>query len=106
MSVQIPEDLKPLAVWDAKAADWPHRWTEGQIQQMAWWIQQRLTEYSSDIYRIEFYLLDAPFAVVHKYAPQGEGFKYHDPATGQAAIEPPVLVPLCELPPAHLLRSL
>ena len=56
-----------------------------------------------DRYRIEFYLLDAPFAVVHKYAlDDNEGFKYLDLATGEAAVEPPVLVPLAELPPAHL----
>jgi purine nucleoside permease len=101
----IPEGLKPLAVWDVKAADWRHRWTEGMTQQMAWWVQQHLTTYASDIYRIEFYLLDGPFAVVHKYAlDDNEGFKYLDFSTGRAAVEPPVVVPLDELPPAHLLE--
>jgi hypothetical protein len=98
-----PEDLKPLAVWDAK--DRPDWWTDGHTQQMCWWVQTRLTEHAGDIHRIEFYLLDVPFAVVHKFALQDEGLKYLDVATGQAAVEPPVIVPLAELPPAHLLRA-
>jgi hypothetical protein len=47
-------------------------------------------------------LLDAPFAVVYRYALNEDGHKYIDPATGYAAVEPPVVVPLAELPPEHL----
>jgi hypothetical protein len=58
-----------------------------------------------DVFRIEFYLLDGPFAVVHRYKRDGAGCRYFDAATGGAATEPPVLVPLGELPPEHLLRA-
>ena len=55
-----------------------------------------------------FYLIDGkPVILVRYFARNADGRKYHDPASGRPALEPePVIVPLDELPPAHLLRAL
>jgi hypothetical protein len=99
----IPEGLEPLAAWDAK--DRPPGWTDGHTQQMAWWMQACLTEYAQDASRVEFYIVDGPFALVHLFARNSDGFRYHDPdEDGPAKLEP-VTVPLAELPPEHLLRT-
>ena len=58
----------------------------------------------NDTYRVEFYLLDAPFAVVYRYERDEDGYKHNGP-DGEIATEPPVVVPLTELPPEHLLEK-
>jgi hypothetical protein len=100
VSVQVPEDLKPLGVWDATLPGWPAdaHWSD----RIAW--AQDHVERSADTYRVEFYVLDTPFAVVRRFALNAGGFKHNGP-DGEIAKEPPVLVPLDELPPAHLLRT-
>jgi hypothetical protein len=109
-TVVIPEGLEPLAVWDVRERLGPWRRctavgeeTHRSIDAAQWLI--RNTSPARDIYRVEFYLLDAPFAVVHRYKRNTAGFKYQDPEAGSIAVEPPVIVPLAELPPAHLLRT-
>lgn len=108
MTAAIPDGLEPVAVWDARdplnsQPDVP-RWLES-----AEWAKAHIPRVN-DTYRVEFYLLDTPFAVVHRFAVNAEGLKYaighlarldnREPAT-----EPPVIVPLAELPPEHLLRT-
>jgi len=103
VSAQIPEGLEPFAAWDAKNR--PPGWTDGHTQQMLRWIRQHLPEDARHIYRIEFYLPDGPFAplaVLYCFARDEDGRKYQD-TTGEPAVEPPSVVPLGELPPAHLL---
>lgn len=116
MNVQIPEGLEPLAVWDVRG-----KWSDpGAIGpwlcmtppgepfydsfHAASWVVGNIDR-ACDVFRIEFYMLDAPFAVVHRYKRNEDGFKYQDAATGKAAAEPPVIVPLGSLPPAHLLTG-
>ena len=104
----IPDGLEPVAVWDG-----PERahltFTDGELDQVAWWLQKHLTEHARDAYRIDFHRIDigdrtAHIAIVHRYARNADGYKHNDPATGKIAIEEPVIVPLDELPPEHLLR--
>ena len=102
MTALIPEGLEPLAVWDAKNR--PDNWTDGETQQMAWWMQTRMTKWASDAYRVEFYLLDTAFAVVHAFKRTADGFKYRSEGD-RIATEEPVIVPLTELPPPHLLKG-
>jgi hypothetical protein len=90
----------PVAVWDAK--DRPENWTDGHTQQMAWWMQTCMTGYARDAYRVEFYMLDAPFAIVHTFRCNGDGQRYADPAADGPAVNEPVTVMLSELPPGHL----
>lgn len=56
-------------------------------------------------YRIEFYLVDAPFARVYRYALNDGGRLFIQPATGRPALAEPVTVLLDELPPAELLEA-
>lgn len=100
MTALIPEGQEPLAVWDAKNR--PDNWTDGETQQMAWWMQTRMNRFASDAYRVEFYMLDGPFAVVCAFKRNGAGYKHNGP-DGEIATELPELVPLTELPPEHLM---
>lgn len=97
----IPEGLEPLAAWDGIRIS-EYGFSRETIER-AEWARERLGD-PAFIYRAEFYLLDGPFAVVHCYARGADGFKYQDAETGSIAVEPPAIVPLGELPPAHLLR--
>ena len=95
----IPEGLEPLAVWDAGSiTDFS---PEQHVETGRW--HERHIGRANDTYRVEFYLVDAPLAVAYRYKRNGDGFKYQDPETGEAATEEPVIVPLGELPPARLL---
>ncbi len=82
---------EPLAVWDARRA--PVR----KITAWSEWAREHGIPVD-DTYRIEFYLVDAPFARVFRYAVNADGRCFKDPATGEAAEEPPVDVILSELP--------
>lgn len=102
-ALAIPEGLEPLADFDPR--EWPCRYSDGEMQQIVWWMQKHLTEYARYADRVEIYMLDAPFAVVHRYARDGDGFKYALEPGGPPATDEPVIVPLTELPPEHLLRA-
>ena len=89
----------PLAVWDAGdplncQPDVP-RWLESTE-----WAMAHIPR-ANDTWRVEFYLIDAPFAVVHRFAVNDAERKYF--SGGKVAREEPVIVPLAELPPARLL---
>ena len=100
MTALIPEGLEPLAVWDSVSEYGFAAVTVARGE----WARRHLGD-PAFIYRVEIYLLDSPFAVVHSYARNANGYKYHDPdEDGPAKLEP-VVVPLDELPPAHLLKA-
>jgi hypothetical protein len=95
----IPEGMEPLAVFDPR--EWPCRYGDGEVQQITWWMAKHLAglnAWYAD--RVEIYVLDGPFAVVHRYKRGDDGRR-----VAPLAEEPPVIVPLAELPPAHLLRT-
>lgn len=102
-AVVIPEDLEPLAVWDGHARDWAQGWSDEQLLQLDDWLQGNLGLRGRYARRVEVYLLDTPFAVVTAYKRNADGFKYQE--SGRITLEPPVIVPLAELPPEHLLRT-
>jgi len=81
----IPEDPEPVAVWDPREC--PHRYSDHEAQQMSWWIATRLAGHADYSDRVEIYVLDGPLAVVRPWS------------------GPPVVVPLADLPPAHLLTG-
>jgi hypothetical protein len=102
-------EIAPLAVWGAKERDgkgwdrwhsWP-RWREAE----GWAIERGLAGDGLATYRIEFYLIDAPFARIFRYALDHEGRRFMaDPAAyRKPALAEPVTVVLDELPPAELL---
>ena len=93
----IPEGLEPIGVWDANTPDWPR----GPFRDRSEWIRQHVGN-PNMIYRVTFYLLDTPFAVVDRFAADGNGFKWAE--NGEAVTET-VFAPLGELPPDRLLRQ-
>lgn len=112
MTAVIPEGLAPVGVWDARDPEgwWARSGTAARAAlmiQAANWMSTRIRR-GTDSYRVEFHRLEigdraAHFAVVYRYARNGDGYKHNGP-DGEIAVEPPVIVPLTELPPAHLLE--
>lgn len=98
-----------LAVWDVREPDW---WT-GWRAKSDWARAQGIPV--DDTHRIEFYLIDAPFARVFTYARDGQGRKHwnehhtcrdsadHDHSRCDVARQPPYDLPLDALPPRELL---
>jgi len=88
----------PVAVWDPSLKGgvcWRH------IDETSKWAVEHLP-HAGDILLAEFYLIDAPFAIVHRVRRNEDGRVHNDPATGELAMEPPATVMLSELPPEHL----
>ena len=99
--VTIPDGLEPIATWGPHA---PH-WVDANVYEKIAWATQHIDQADNAI-RAEFYLIDGkPVALVRYFARNANGRKYLDLASGRPALEPhPVIVPLDELPPAHLLK--
>jgi hypothetical protein len=93
--------IEPLAVWDSREPGdcfWRHHLEASE------WASTHLPGRAASIYRAEFYLMDAPFAVVHAYARNDQDRIIFDPATNGPVHAPPATVILGELPPEHLWR--
>lgn len=105
-TVTIPEGLPPLGVWESAG---PDHWRDGapRMPRVAWLNAVARPRISTDrLARIEFYVLDGPFAVIYRDEPvPGAVSWYVPPGAGEPAAEPPVIVPLDELPPACLLSG-
>jgi hypothetical protein len=94
----MTQSVAPLIVWDAN--DRSYFRSPLREEAFAWTVEHCGAD--EDTRRIEFFLMDAPFARVHRYALDAAGRRYLDPATDEIAEQPPVTVILNELPPAHL----
>ncbi len=93
----LPEGLEPLGVWDVDES-WG-AWRR-HLREAGPWARDHIRD-SNRTVRAEFYLLDAPLAVVYRLAEDSSGrLIWRD---GPVCEEPAVEV-LDELPPAHLLR--
>jgi hypothetical protein len=92
---------EPLGVWDTRGVE--STWLE-HMGEASEWARVHIPD-AVRTYRAEFYLFDAPFAVVHRYKLDDSGHKFAwDP--GQPPVtDPPVIVPLAELPPERLLKG-
>lgn len=93
----------PLAVWDANA--------QGGLFWSNWhdctgWAKAHMPR-ADDTYRAEFYLVDAPFMVLYRYARNEYGRTFSDlyGDAAEPAAEMPATVMLSALPPARLLGS-
>jgi hypothetical protein len=89
----------PLGIWDVRDRD--NIWHQ-HVREGIGWAAQHIRE-PDRTYRAEFYLIDAPFAVLYRYRENGEGCCYLDPVTGDVAVEEPVMQALDTLPPQRLL---
>lgn len=99
MTAVIPDGLEPLATWDARTPEW----LDEHFMERITWASEHIPE-RDVVYRLEFYVFDSPFAVAHRYKRHAAGRAYHDPDLDGPARDEPVIVPLTELPPPHLLR--
>jgi len=92
--VTIPEGLEPLAAWGPHTPGWVDRNVYEKIE----WAKAHIAR-AAEALRAEFYQTpDGPVALVRYYA------RHPVYPGGPRALEPePVVVPLAELPPAHLL---
>jgi hypothetical protein len=94
VTVDGPE---PLGVWDPRSREW----ADEHMQARADWAVANL-ERAGDTYLVEFYLIDLPFAVLHRVRRNEHGRPYLDALTGELAVELPATQLLGSLPPAHL----
>ena len=88
----------PVAVWDCNDPCGAFR---SHLAEAIAWAKAHLPDAGST-YLAEFYLIDAPFAVVHTVKRNEDGRAYDDPATGEIAVNEPMTVMLTGLPPEHL----
>ena len=93
-----PDGPAPIAAWDPND---PCNVYRSHLEEAAAWARENLPR-SSDTVLVEFYLIDAPFAVVQRIRRDGDGKICVDRETG-TVLEPPATVMLADLPPAHLL---
>src|SRR6202012_4650582 len=99
----IPEGLEPLAVWESAGPDsWadgaPRLPRAGSLNAVA---RPRISTHR--LTRIEFYRADTAFAVLYRVREiPGAVSWYVPPNAEEPAAEPPVIVPLAELPPVYL----
>lgn len=91
-------DLTPIAVYDAHDDLWT-RWDD--FQTLLHWLDDNGINPKAT-YRVEVFLLDAPFARVHAFQLVGEDqTRVYDPNTGEAVRLPPHDVLLNSLPPVQ-----
>lgn len=101
MTALIPEGLEPLATWDEADPEW----RDGGLSARFMWLTQTPIVHVYRTRRIEFYLLDTPFAVIYRYQRDAGGYVTRDRHLDGLAEDEPVIVPLAGLPPAHLLKG-
>jgi|SRR5208337_531309 len=87
-----------VAIWDPND---PDNVFCRHHDEAAAWARENLPR-SSDTVLAEFYLIDAPFAVVRRVRRDKDGKIRADEETG-VILEPSATVMLADLPPAHLL---
>ncbi len=87
-----PDDAAPVTVWNPND---PGNVFCRHHDEAAAWARENLPR-SSDTVLAEFYLIDAPFAIVHRLRCGEDGKIRGD-------LEPPATVMLADMPPAHLL---
>ena len=91
--------IAPLFTWDPNLRDgafWRHR------DEASKWAIEHLPDAGATLLA-EFYLIDAPFAVVHMVKRDENGRKCSDPEAAPI-MQDPVTVTLDELPPERLWR--
>lgn len=102
----LPERAKPIGAWDTTDPDglWHCGGDLDTLHEAVTWAKAHIRR-ADDTYRVEFYLLDAPFGILHRHARDADGQIFVDPETEEVAVEEPVVQMLAELPAAHLLGT-
>jgi hypothetical protein len=101
--VVTPTEIKtePLAVWDCNERG--GLFQEHRVEACAWAVKHLGQEVANRTLRVDFHLLDAPFAVLYQVVTDENGRKLARRPAGGPWLADPVVQMLDELPPAHLL---
>jgi hypothetical protein len=99
----------PIAVWDVRdpeesAIFFFANWEGARTIEASRWLEENVPELSTRVIRVEFHLIDVPFAIVTRYELNERG-AISIGGDGRALISDPVTVVLRELPPECLLRK-
>jgi len=89
--------MQPIEVWDAGSPEWADRF----VGERSAWVDEHLGR-AVVTTRVEFFLIDAPFAKAYRFALDASGRPFLGP-DGEPAMEDAVEQLLDALPPAHLL---
>ncbi|SRR5579871_3152661 len=95
----IPDGFEPRGIWDPSD---PENAYHRNWKACAAWANAFIPR-PNDTYLAEFYLIDGPVAVLHRYARDERGRVVAGP-DGEPAREERAVVALSELPPDHLMR--
>lgn len=104
MTLSLSSLPAPLAVWDTRDPDglWHCGGDIFMLAEAVRWAGEHIRD-ALRTYRVEFHLLDAPFAVVYRYALDDSGHVFAQLPDQEAVTEAPVFQALDDLPPLHLL---
>ena len=90
---------EPVAVFDAHDDDWCNLAAEERTKVWTWMVEEGLDP--GEVFRLEVFLIDCPFARVHEYDRDDEGcLRVEDASPRRIAVRPPRDVLLSSLPPA------
>ena len=93
---RMPE---PLAVYDVHEDNWFNLTREQRVEVWTWMVEEGLDP--GEVFRLEVFLIDCPFARVHEYDRDGDGnLRVEDVPPRRIAVRPPRDVLLSSLPPA------
>jgi len=99
--------LSPTKVQDGFVGYWDCReksWSRDAVRMLerSNWCVAVLGRSAHDTYRVEFFVVDAPFAIVFRYRRDPcTNRHYRDVSTGEIATEEPVICSLDSLPPEY-----
>jgi hypothetical protein len=89
---------EPLAVYDVHEDGWEQLTAQEQYQVRLWVVEQGMDP--GDIFRLEVFLIDCPFARVYEFDRDEDGsLRVEDQPPWDFAVRPPRDVLLSSLPP-------
>jgi hypothetical protein len=94
-------EVRRVGAWDTRDDDWWRWWLgAGGLD----WAEAHMAPHNTDTFRAEFVETDAgPAVIMWRFKNNDQGRRYIDPATGDPAELPPVIMALDEFPPPELL---
>lgn len=95
-----------LGTWDGNLKHFGLK-SERKMIQASDWFKSNMHEASGNnrVYRVDFFIMDAPFVVIYQFAINDNGMTYLDPVTREPAVQDPYIRMIDELPPDYLLNG-
>jgi hypothetical protein len=88
-----------VGYWDCREKSWSQ--DAVRMLERGNWCVAVLGRSARDTYRVEFFVVDAPFAVVFRYRRHPRTGKHYLEETGEIAKEEPFICSLDSLPPEY-----